>query len=145
MTRVMSTRILLGGVCMLGLAWGAFAEEKCPANAVWEDCGTACPGVCGKPTSTMCTEQCVIGCQCGAGFQRSSDKGLAQGIPSTAGDTFCVADSLCQASVPTTPVPTEQKCPANAVWEDCGTACPGVCGKPTSTMCTEQCVIGCQC
>eukprot|EP00756_Hemistasia_phaeocysticola_P012977 Hpha_TRINITY_DN15241_c2_g22::TRINITY_DN15241_c2_g22_i1::g.66329::m.66329 len=111
MTRVMSTRILLGGVCMLGLAWGAFAEEKCPANAVWEDCGTACPGVCGKPTSTMCTEQCVIGCQCVAGFQRRSDKGLAQGIPSTAGDTFCVADSLCQASVPPG---LDQECPTCA-------------------------------
>eukprot|EP00756_Hemistasia_phaeocysticola_P013759 Hpha_TRINITY_DN15298_c0_g1::TRINITY_DN15298_c0_g1_i8::g.68283::m.68283 len=131
-----SSRGLLVGVCLLGLGGVAVAQKtKCPANAVWNDCGTACPSVCGKPAAQLCTEQCVTGCQCGVGFQRRSDKELAKGVPSTAADDFCIADSLCLAPPEPVPEPAvpEPQCPT------CATA-----RCPADTRCAEekvQCVM----
>ncbi|CAH0045089.1 unnamed protein product [Clonostachys solani] len=43
--------------------------QKCPKkNQVFVECGTACPARCFQPPPTICTLQCVIGCQCAPGF-----------------------------------------------------------------------------
>uniref|UniRef100_A0A8H7N125 TIL domain-containing protein n=1 Tax=Bionectria ochroleuca TaxID=29856 RepID=A0A8H7N125_BIOOC len=43
--------------------------KKCPKpNQVFVECGSACPARCWQPPPTICTLQCVIGCQCAPGF-----------------------------------------------------------------------------
>ncbi|VUC31441.1 unnamed protein product [Clonostachys rosea] len=43
--------------------------KKCPKpNQVFVECGSACPARCLQPPPTVCTLQCVIGCQCAPGF-----------------------------------------------------------------------------
>lgn len=44
--------------------------QACPANQVFKECGTACPITCNnyKNPLQLCTEECVIGCQCESGY-----------------------------------------------------------------------------
>eukprot|EP01065_Artemidia_motanka_P034496 TRINITY_DN4198_c0_g1_i1.p1 TRINITY_DN4198_c0_g1~~TRINITY_DN4198_c0_g1_i1.p1 ORF type:complete len:977 (+),score=148.29 TRINITY_DN4198_c0_g1_i1:80-3010(+) len=118
---------------------------SCPTNAEWLTCASACPKVCGQPDAVVCTEQCVIGCQCKDGFARlPGDEGPA----ALKVDAVCVPAANCPVVDPL-PVPLPgvpvANCPANAVWQECGSACPGVCGQPPPQLCTMQCVVGCQC
>nr|XP_033324493.1 chymotrypsin inhibitor-like [Megalopta genalis] len=48
-------------------------NKWCPPNEVWNDCGTACPKTCENPNPQICTEQCVIGCQCKDGLVRNKN------------------------------------------------------------------------
>uniref|UniRef100_A0A0K8RDJ4 Putative til domain protein n=1 Tax=Ixodes ricinus TaxID=34613 RepID=A0A0K8RDJ4_IXORI len=45
-----------------------FGGGRCGPNAVFNNCGTACPAICGQPPPTFCTFQCVRGCFCRRGF-----------------------------------------------------------------------------
>ncbi|KAH7310711.1 hypothetical protein B0I35DRAFT_439569 [Stachybotrys elegans] len=46
----------------------AVPVQRCVPNAVWLECGTACPPTCAEPNPENCTTQCVVGCQCVEGF-----------------------------------------------------------------------------
>ncbi|XP_073968282.1 chymotrypsin inhibitor-like [Bombus fervidus] len=46
-------------------------QASCPANEVWNDCGTACPLTCEDPNPGICTVQCVPGCECIDGYVRN--------------------------------------------------------------------------
>nr|XP_033341270.1 chymotrypsin inhibitor-like [Megalopta genalis] len=47
-------------------------QEQCDENEEFTSCGIACPPTCGKPEPRSCTKNCVIGCQCKAGYLRNS-------------------------------------------------------------------------
>ena len=47
-------------------------NTTCSANQVFKSCGTACPETC-EGRSFACTRQCVIGCQCAAGYVKHND------------------------------------------------------------------------
>ncbi|XP_076240262.1 chymotrypsin inhibitor-like [Calliopsis andreniformis] len=47
--------------------------QQCGLNEQWNDCGTACPAMCNRPKVTICTDQCVIGCQCKDGYLRNNE------------------------------------------------------------------------
>ncbi|EYB92112.1 hypothetical protein Y032_0198g1640 [Ancylostoma ceylanicum] len=99
------------------------AQQKCPANEQFNECGSACEPSCKNPKPEFCTEQCVIGCQCKPGFFRNDQK-------------VCVAK--CSET-------SQQQCKANEQFTDCGSACEPSCKNPKPEVCTLQCVVGCQC
>ncbi|XP_076163641.1 chymotrypsin inhibitor [Ptiloglossa arizonensis] len=66
----MSHRLLILFAILAIFATTATSHE-CPPHEVWNECGTACPPTCEKPYPTICTLQCVIGCQCRKGLVRS--------------------------------------------------------------------------
>ncbi|KIH43092.1 trypsin Inhibitor like cysteine rich domain protein [Ancylostoma duodenale] len=47
------------------------SQQQCKANEVFTDCGSACEPSCKNPKPEICTEQCVVGCQCKPGFFRN--------------------------------------------------------------------------
>uniref|UniRef100_A0A7I4Z072 Trypsin Inhibitor like cysteine rich domain protein n=1 Tax=Haemonchus contortus TaxID=6289 RepID=A0A7I4Z072_HAECO len=104
-------------------------NRTCPANEEFKDCGTACEPSCRNPNPEVCTEQCVVGCQCRSGFYRNEQN-------------VCV--SSCPGSS-TTSSTSNRTCPANEEFKPCGTACEPSCRNPNPEVCTEQCVVGCQC
>ncbi|KHJ84138.1 trypsin Inhibitor like cysteine rich domain protein, partial [Oesophagostomum dentatum] len=83
----------------------------------------------------VCTEQCVIGCQCKSGFYRN-DKNVCV--------SNCGEGSLHLFILGGKP-PKPKKCPRNEEYKECGTACEPSCKNPNPQICTLQCVIGCQC
>ncbi|KAK2575929.1 hypothetical protein KPH14_007292 [Odynerus spinipes] len=50
------------------------SPRRCSRNEQWTDCGTACPPTCEDPNPSICTEQCVIGCQCKPGYLRNANR-----------------------------------------------------------------------
>merc|ERR1719230_1917500 len=87
----------------------------CPPTQEWQECGTACPRVCGEPEPFICTMNCVIGCQCPPGTWQTK-----QGT--------CVEDeSQCESN----------ECPFNQEYQECGTPCPLMCGEPAPLLCIE--------
>ncbi|XP_076298597.1 serine protease inhibitor swm-1-like [Lasioglossum baleicum] len=104
--------------------WLAKNNQTCPSNENWNECGTACPPTCDNPKPTVCTTQCVQGCQCNSGLVRNKSG-------------QCIPPNWCPNG--------NQTCSPNENWNECGTACPPTCDNPKPTFCTEQCVQGCQC
>ena len=51
-------------------------------------------------------------------------------------------DEMSQKCIPFEECPGTLECPANEVWNSCGTACPAVCGEPREQFCIEMCVDG---
>ena len=51
-------------------------------------------------------------------------------------------DEMSQTCIPFEECPGTPECPANEVWNNCGTACPAVCGEPREQFCIEMCVDG---
>ncbi|KAM0424570.1 hypothetical protein ACHAPT_010289 [Fusarium lateritium] len=49
------------------------------------------------------------------------------------------------ASPASPPPKTAQKCPADRVWNDCGSACPETCTSSPDRVCIAVCVRGCFC
>ena len=80
-----------------------------------QECGTACPdscqtmaimgGVDREDESPMCVGLCVSGCQCDAGYMRSSDN-------------TCVTMEQCAVEI---------QCPMNEVFDTCGIGCITTC------------------
>ncbi|KAL6737842.1 hypothetical protein Aduo_011453 [Ancylostoma duodenale] len=99
------------------------SQQQCKANEVFTDCGSACEPSCKNPKPEICTEQCVVGCQCKPGFFRN-DQGA------------CVAK--CSGG-------GAGSCGLNEERKQCGTACEPTCANP-NPVCTKQCIINvCQC
>ncbi|VDM81054.1 unnamed protein product [Strongylus vulgaris] len=48
----------------------ALFAGRCGKNEIFTTCGSACEPTCNKPLPTICTMQCVVGCQCKPGFKR---------------------------------------------------------------------------
>ncbi|XP_017491409.1 PREDICTED: chymotrypsin inhibitor [Rhagoletis zephyria] len=46
------------------------SDSTCGPNANFTNCGTACPSKCSDNPllGTICTDQCVVGCQCKDGY-----------------------------------------------------------------------------
>ncbi|CBY14071.1 unnamed protein product [Oikopleura dioica] len=87
------------------------AMSECRANEVWNDCGTACPSVCGEPRADFCIEMCISGCECAKGFIKEGKSGR------------CIREEQCDAD-------QSQKCPKNEVWSTCDRSCEDTCENP---------------
>ncbi|KAL9916903.1 chymotrypsin inhibitor [Glossina fuscipes fuscipes] len=59
-------------VCLCHQAVNAQSTGECGPNEEFTNCGTACPATCDRPRPEICTQQCVIGCQCKNGLLRNS-------------------------------------------------------------------------
>ncbi|XP_037041470.1 uncharacterized protein LOC119078121 isoform X2 [Bradysia coprophila] len=75
----------------------------------------------------MCMAMCKVGCECAPGYVRNEE------------DNTCCLESEC-------PV-TEEVCPLNEEYDECGSACPLTCNnyKSPPDMCTDNCIKGCRC
>lgn len=116
-------KVLVFGFLIFCLIQIISAEDGCPDNQVYDECGSACPATCNQGT-IVCTMQCVPGCFCKEGYARRSET-----------DHTCVPLSEC-------PRP---KCTKRQYYTECGTTCPEYCGSETPTICPKNCVKGCFC
>ena len=127
---MMATKLLLAAA--LGVVARA---QDCTQGAdcggqVMNECGTACPLICGEPAAGMCTMNCVAEYQCPGGQCFDARAGACSGVESqTVELPTCVQGADC----------------GGQVMNDCGTACPLICGQPAPEMCTENCVSEHQC
>lgn len=96
-------------------------QPACGRNEVFLECGTACEPTCNDPNPTVCTFQCVTGCQCKIGFVRNN-----QGV--------CVTEDQCVRT-----------CKINETFKTCGTACEPSCANPRPGLCPAICIAKCQC
>ncbi|XP_076292179.1 chymotrypsin inhibitor-like [Lasioglossum baleicum] len=69
---------------MLTLYVTVNADDRCPPNQSWTECGSYCPPTCTNPNPEICPAQCVIGCQCNSGLLRND-----------AGE--CIPESQCES------------------------------------------------
>ncbi|XP_064488535.1 mucin-6-like [Ornithodoros turicata] len=101
--------------------------NKCRASddfSEYQECGTACPLICGKPVHEACIRMCVSGCFCSPGYIRTSKVGP------------CVPIDTC---------PPE--CGPYAHYTTCASNCPAVCGEEP-VVCSQDCLLqrgGCDC
>jgi hypothetical protein len=51
---------------------------ECDGDLVWNECGTACPKICGEDHPIRCTRQCKKECQCPNNMWRDGDKCVAE-------------------------------------------------------------------
>uniref|UniRef100_A0A182NIS5 TIL domain-containing protein n=1 Tax=Anopheles dirus TaxID=7168 RepID=A0A182NIS5_9DIPT len=107
-----------------------YPTEQCGENAVYKECGTACPETCETPDNSglACTKQCVAGCFCKEGYVLNESN-------------ECILRSSCY------PLPYPTECGENAEYNECGTACPETCDTPfpNTKLCINKCVPGCFC
>ncbi|CAJ0588322.1 unnamed protein product [Cylicocyclus nassatus] len=104
-------------------------QGRCSANEVYNTCGTACEPSCRVPRPEICTEQCVVGCQCRSGFYRNDQNACVQlsNCPGNGGNGG------------------QNQCQANEVFQECGTMCEPSCAD-RNPVCTRDCAIDvCQC
>ena len=127
---MMATKLLLAA------ALGVVAQaQDCTQGAdcggqVMNECGTACPLICGQPAAEMCTMNCVAEYQCPNGQCFDERAGACSDVETqTVERPTCVQGADC----------------GGQVMNDCGTACPLICGQPAPEMCTENCVSEHQC
>ncbi|CAG5091378.1 Oidioi.mRNA.OKI2018_I69.PAR.g13019.t1.cds [Oikopleura dioica] len=104
--------------------------KTCGENEDWNDCGTACPPVCGEPAPAFCIEMCISGCECEKGFIRDGKGGN------------CIPEDSC-------PAESEQSCPNNEHFVDCVEECGPQCSFPRP-VCDQRppgvpCDGGCTC
>ncbi|XP_075538702.1 chymotrypsin-elastase inhibitor ixodidin-like [Dermacentor variabilis] len=77
----MQTRYIICATLMAVLlvslteAQGGVRGRRCRAGEVFNQCGSACPRVCGRPPPRSCTLQCVVGCTCRRGYIRTPGGG----------------------------------------------------------------------
>lgn len=125
--------IIISLICALGALRSSkqdvLEQQQCAKNEEFSECGSACEPSCRHPTPTVCTLQCVIGCQCKHGFFRNDHN-------------ECVAN--CNSTEDYDPI-SSHECPENEKFNECGAACEPTCDNP-NPVCTKQCVLNvCQC
>lgn len=109
----------------------ANAEESCPDNQEYQECGTYCPITCDNKDNPpfVCPLVCVSGCFCKTGYYKTTNG-------------TCVTEDDCNSSQE----PPTQVCPNNQVFSTCGSACPLTCAnKDNPPTCIEVCVAECTC
>eukprot|EP00567_Pseudictyota_dubia_P002213 CAMPEP_0197465450 /NCGR_PEP_ID=MMETSP1175-20131217/64544_1 /TAXON_ID=1003142 /ORGANISM="Triceratium dubium, Strain CCMP147" /LENGTH=285 /DNA_ID=CAMNT_0043001465 /DNA_START=74 /DNA_END=930 /DNA_ORIENTATION=+ len=148
---------------------------KCPANEVYQTCGTACPATCStKDAIRPCIAMCVQGCFCEDGYVRDDDTDALRpfgGLPASScpetcdnygqpiacdrkcapAGCFCEEGYVREDDTPGSACILPTNCPlttcaANEVYQTCGTACPATCStKDAIRPCIAMCVQGCFC
>merc|ERR1712136_153041 len=99
--------------------------SNCPDTQVFRLYGDACPLECGTPWlySVKCPSIHVTGCQCPFNWWQKEDGSCVERA------SQCV-----------------DGCPHNQMFDQCGTACPNICGQEERYHCLhEMCKWGCQC
>uniref|UniRef100_A0A914W349 TIL domain-containing protein n=1 Tax=Plectus sambesii TaxID=2011161 RepID=A0A914W349_9BILA len=112
----------------------------CGKNMEYRECGSSCPAKCGNSPPEACTDVCVSGCFCKAGFILSKD------------GSRCVPESECSNSCDMVKCGHGQHCVdgmclcgENMEHKECGSACPPRCGVKSPGACIALCVDGCFC
>lgn len=75
---------------------------RCGGDLVWNECASACPDYCGKPSEIACIAVCRQACDCPRGTIRSS-----------ANSTTCVEPNECGLKNQTISCRTDRDCPRN--------------------------------
>ncbi|XP_037944082.1 chymotrypsin inhibitor-like [Teleopsis dalmanni] len=63
-------RFTIAIVLLASLLVVSAQNRNCGQNEKYTTCGTACPETCTSPPNRVCTQQCIIGCECRSGFVR---------------------------------------------------------------------------
>uniref|UniRef100_A0A914X341 WAP domain-containing protein n=1 Tax=Plectus sambesii TaxID=2011161 RepID=A0A914X341_9BILA len=96
--------------------------QSCPAGEIFKACGSACQPTCLVRNPVCQSTACYAGCFCQDGFIRRKENDI------------CVPFTQC----------TNNQCPVNEVYQQCGSACPSTCQSRNPT-CAQVCVPGCFC
>jgi len=125
----------------LFLVYSAFslgiAAPQCPANEIYNECGSACQATCKSPASILCKAICIADCFCKEGYLRNDDGAC---VPAAQ----CHGETLLEQ--PLAHPPPVMECEDNEIFSSCGSACYPTCkNRNRNRVCTRQCIIGCFC